>query len=313
MVRTGSTGTSTRVRSGSSYALWSTADDARQHAEQLAARSFSVLERSRRTRAEAQLIRQRARRTRGLPVPVPSSDGAGAGAPPAGTGRISGNRQPVMADCLPGFKLDCPPLEVCARVLGLDGLALLLSPGRGLPELVHCSGQLGRRLEDLQMVHGQGPTYDAAEDSAHVAVPDLAASGPARWPGLPPALRSLGVRAVFAFPVSLGSRALGVLSGHRRAPGDLTPDRYGDAQDLADTIALAIAHDPHWLAAQDALPFAPVHQATGALAARLGISPDEALSRLRAHALSHDRSALSTARAVLHHQLLLDGEADAHS
>ncbi|MGW1995320.1 ANTAR domain-containing protein [Embleya sp. NPDC001921] len=58
------------------------------------------------------------------------------------------------------------------------------------------------------------------------------------------------------------------------------------------------------------LHFAEVHQATGMLSAQLGITPAQALVRLRAHAFGHDTPLLDTARDVLRRRLRLDIEDD---
>ncbi|MER5304103.1 ANTAR domain-containing protein [Streptomyces lasiicapitis] len=52
--------------------------------------------------------------------------------------------------------------------------------------------------------------------------------------------------------------------------------------------------------------FAEVHQATGMLAAQLGVDCAQALARLRGHAFRHDQRLLAIARAVLAQRLRLD-------
>ncbi|MGI5469576.1 ANTAR domain-containing protein [Streptomyces sp. CA-132043] len=211
---------------------------------------------------------------------------------------------------LEGFDLCSPPLKACAHGLGLDGLALLVGPGSGSPEVVHCSGVLARALEDLQWVQGQGPGRDAARDGHVVLVPDASTPASSHWPGLSCPVEALGVRAVFAFPLVLGEVSIGALVGHRRTPGIMDADQLGNAVTLADTVALTATRSSDWLLELEDLPFGHVHQAVGRLTERLGVSPESALLRLRAHAFRHGRTLLGTARAVLRGELGLDDDTD---
>ncbi|POX37445.1 hypothetical protein C3486_28405 [Streptomyces sp. Ru73] len=204
-----------------------------------------------------------------------------------------------MADCLRKVAAGGLPLRECAEALGLDGLALLLASDTGLPEPLHLHGPLARPLEDLQLVHGEGPGWDAAQRGTTLFVPDLSAPAVTRWPGLTPAVQDLGVRAVFAFPMRIATVRIGALLGHRRAPGLMTPRQLRDARAFAGAAAHATLQRNGWLTDRAGLPFAAVHEATGALVERLGVSPEYALLRLRSHAFRHDRSLLDTARAVL--------------
>ncbi|MFJ9036960.1 hypothetical protein ACIRF8_10280 [Streptomyces sp. NPDC102406] len=212
------------------------------------------------------------------------------------------------------------PLAAFARVLGLDGLGLLLSPSDGPAELVQSCGEHTVALEDLQQVHGQGPSLDAAHQGTLLLLPDVSAFTGERWPGLLAAVQDLGVHAVFAFPLRIGVIGLGVLTGHRVRPGPMSSDALADAVGLADTLAqLAIATAAHAdparapLVDDPGLHFAEVHQATGMLAAQLGIPCGQALVRLRAHAFGEDKPLVEIARDVLGHRLYLDDNGDAHS
>ncbi|MFC7305908.1 ANTAR domain-containing protein [Streptomyces monticola] len=226
---------------------------------------------------------------------------------------------PVMADYLrtlsshTGPGMAPLPLAACADMLGLDGLALLLAPGGGQAELVQSYGERTLALEDLQQVQGQGPSLDAARHGALILLPDVAdttAFATDRWPGLPAAVETLDVRAVFSFPLRIGVIALGALSGHRTRTGPMSTEQLTDAFGLADIIAqitiatAAHAELPHTpLLDEPGLHFAEVHQATGMLADQLGTDCDQALIRLRGYAFSHNRPLLDVARDVLARRL----------
>lgn len=108
---------------------------------------------------------------------------------------------------------------------------------------------------------------------------------------------------------------LGALTLYRDRPGPLSDDQYAQVLVLANMAAQAI------LALQAQAPpdaLAPglengassqvvAHQASGIVAAQLGISVDEALLRLRAHAFANDRLLIEVANEVVGHRLRLDG------
>ncbi|GAA3082072.1 GAF domain-containing protein [Streptomyces rectiviolaceus] len=207
------------------------------------------------------------------------------------------------------------PLTACTGLLGLDGLAFTLAPGGRGAELLQHSGLLSGALEDLQRVQGQGPTPEAAKQSAMVLIPDVAAVATDRWPGLPGPLTDLGIAAVFALPLRIGVITLGVLTGHRTTPGPPADGQLADSLALANALAgllINLAARPGATGFLDVqigdLYFAEVHQATGYLATELDVPPAQALIRLRSHAFTHGLPLLATARAVLHHQLHLEND-----
>jgi hypothetical protein len=69
--------------------------------------------------------------------------------------------------------------------------------------------EVSRRIEDLQYTLGEGPCIDAYQQDWVVAEPDLAEPVTRRWfVFTPPALQA-GARAVFGFPLRVGSVRLG--------------------------------------------------------------------------------------------------------
>jgi len=118
---------------------------------------------------------------------------------------------------------------------------------------------------------------------------------------------------MFALPLRSGAIRLGVLVLHRTSAGPLTWEQVSDAQVLTDIVMslvldeLAGVHPGPEVSSADAMPFgqAEVHQATGMLAVQMGVTVDEALVRLHAHAFVHDHSAIDVARDVVGRRLRL--------
>ena len=69
-----------------------------------------------------------------------------------------------------------------------------------------CStNDVSQLIEDLQYTLGEGPCLDAYQQNRVVAEPDLADPVTRRWLAFtPPALKA-GVRAVFGFPLRVGT------------------------------------------------------------------------------------------------------------
>ncbi len=168
-------------------------------------------------------------------------------------------------------------------------------------------------IEELQYTLGEGPCVDAYRQDAVVAEPDLAEPAARRWPAFtPPALRA-GVRAVFGFPLRVGTVRLGALNLYRDRPGLLDGEQHADALVLADVAARwvldAQAGAPSGAVAKELEAGADfhfaVHNAAGMVSVQEGISVAEALIRLRAFALSNDRLLADVADDVVARRLRL--------
>jgi hypothetical protein len=146
-----------------------------------------------------------------------------------------------------------------------------------------------------------------------VAEPDLADPVTRRWPAFTPPALQAGVRAVFGFPLRVGTVHLGALNLYRDLPGPLTGDQHADALVVADVAArwvleaqvgapvdvvaeeLEVSADFHFA----------VHNSAGIVSAQEGISVTEALIRLRAFAFSSDRLLADVAQDVISRKLRL--------
>jgi hypothetical protein len=173
--------------------------------------------------------------------------------------------------------------------------------------------EVSHLLEELQYTLGEGPCLDACQQDQVVAEPDLADPVARRWPAFTPPALQAGVRAVFGFPLRVGTAHLGALNLYRDVPGPLTVDQHADALVVADVTARwvleAQAGAPPDTVAEELevgadFHFA-VHNAAGIVSVQEGISVTEALIRLRAFAFGSDRLLADVARDVIARTLRL--------
>jgi hypothetical protein len=171
--------------------------------------------------------------------------------------------------------------------------------------LLGASDERGALIEELQFGFGEGPCVSAFVGARPVLVPYLrAGEASAQWPIFTREATRAGIGAVFAFPLQLGTIAIGVLDCYRSRAGPLM--EMAEALAVADVVTIALL-SAQALGANGAvdlfdvswLNHAVVHQATGALSVALGISIAEALARLRAHAFGCSRTLDAVAGDVL--------------
>ena len=201
----------------------------------------------------------------------------------------------------------------CVDVLGVQGAAvMLLAPG-GTHRTLGTSDQVMEKIEELQHTLGEGPCLDAYRHHAPVLVADLAAPDSAStWIGFTPAALDAGAGALFGFPLHVGAGRIGALNLYARAAGQLSVDQHQDALVLADLVTHAIlalqagADDLVGELADIGTHQTQVNQATGMVAAQLGLPMADALGRLRAHAYATSRSISAVAAEVISRRLRLE-------
>jgi hypothetical protein len=166
------------------------------------------------------------------------------------------------------------------------------------------------QIEELQFDLGEGPCVSAFRDAQPGPGGRLPVRRVQRRVAMfARAVRALGVGAVFAFPLQLGTIGIGVLDYYRMRAGPL--HEIVETLVVGDAVTLALLNFQARLA-EGAIPsegaelfdlswrnHAEVHQATGAVAAQLGISIEEALARLRAHAFRHSRPLRAVAADIM--------------
>jgi len=207
----------------------------------------------------------------------------------------------------------------CVAVLQVDGAALSVTHDGSSRGTFGASGDLSRHLDELQFTFGEGPCLDSVRDRFPVLVPDLRDPTETRWPAYSEAALDLGVRAVYALPVSVDSGRGAALDLYCMAPRRLTSaDLAGGllaaelaALPLFDLLAVeagwaAAGYGPDGWAPPGFLQRVEVYQATGMIMGQLDVGPTDALLRLRAHAFTEGITATEVAWQIIDRRLSLE-------
>lgn len=216
-----------------------------------------------------------------------------------------------------GAKDELAPARLCqvsAEILAMDGAGIMLMSGDVPQGSVCSSNDVSALIEELQYTLGEGPCVDAYEQDRPVIEADLRSPVVPRWSAFTPSILDAGARAVFGFPLHVGSVRLGALNLYREEPGDLTDDQHADALVMAGVAARAILETQATAdagALGSALELGAnlqliVQQAAGMVSAQLEVSITEALVRLRAFAFAHQRTVAEVAEDVVNRTLRLD-------
>jgi hypothetical protein len=227
----------------------------------------------------------------------------------------------AVADGDPAVSMADRLCRACVQLLEVDGAAISVMLEGSSQGTIGSSGELSRRLDELQFTFGEGPCIDAVRLEVPVIAENLADPSEQRWPAYSPTVVGLGVYAVYALPIVLANSVVGALDLYRHHPGSLQGDRWLGglmATELAVVPVLALLADGADMltvvdsdAAWDqlaSLARVEVYQATGMVMAQLGVGPSEALVRLRAHAFVHGLTASEVAWSIVGRQLSLESD-----
>ena len=206
--------------------------------------------------------------------------------------------------------------SLCApflAVLPVGGAALSVLAGSAGQSTVCSSDDTAARLDEMQFDLGEGPCWDAMTSRAPVLAPDLAVDGAGAWPMFTDAVLndavSAGVRAIYAFPLFVGSLDLGAVDLYSSSITPLETDQVTDATQLASLAAWQVLRRILADNAADDLDTPTphnrreVHQATGMILAQLEISASDAALLLRAHAFSSGRTVAEVASDVIERRI----------
>ena len=208
--------------------------------------------------------------------------------------------------------------DVCADVSEMSGAGIMMMSGDVQRGSLCTTNRVSALIEELQFSLSEGPCLDAFHQERPILEPDLADPHEVRWMAFSESALDAGVRAIFGFPISVGPVKLGALNLYRDQPGGLTGVQHNDCLILADTVARSvIMMQAHATPGQLAQEFETgsdfelvVHQASGMVAAQLGISVGQALIRMQAHAFGNDETLRAVARSVVNRGLRFDGPSD---
>ncbi len=167
-----------------------------------------------------------------------------------------------------------------------------------------------RRLDDLQVVLGEGPGITAITEGGPVLVPDLRSEWRQGWVTFGRAAVELGVRSICAFPLQIGAVRLGVLTLHGEEPASLDAAQLSQELAFCDELSVALlvadtGSDDWSSVLQPALdpPLAITSQAAGMVMVQLDSTIAEAMARLAAHAFGADLTLEEVSRAVVERTL----------
>lgn len=178
-------------------------------------------------------------------------------------------------------------------LLHADGAALTMETSTPYRVTLCTTDRRAALLEDLHDVLGEGPGMDAF-DSAEPVRTALDRPALDRWPRFIPAAASIVGWAglLWSIPLRTAGQAIGAITGYHVRPAP-PAEPVADVQLLADLAASSLVRDPAAYrtvggpADEDCWSSrSVVHQATGMLVGRLGVSAADALARLRHYAFS---------------------------
>ncbi len=201
---------------------------------------------------------------------------------------------------------------VCSDITSMSGAGIMLRLGDVSLGSVGMTNAVSALVEELQFTLGEGPCIDAYELEVPIVEPDLIAPS-RRWPGFTPPALEAGVRAIFSFPLRVAAVCIGALDLYRDRSGELSDDEHADALIMTEVIAQAVltmqATPGGTLADEltsDRDRRSVVHQAVGMVSVQLGVTVDEALVRLRAHAFGNNRPVAELSRDVVDRRVRFD-------
>jgi hypothetical protein len=196
--------------------------------------------------------------------------------------------------------------SACQTILGADGASISVDNTSEHRTTLCATDSIAARLEDLQDVIGEGPSWDAFTQS-RLVVADLGDAQDQRWPEFTrSALQAVGLLSLYAFPMRPARHTFGVISVYLQDHRSL-PESHDTAQFVADAVGAALLRDPlPDDVGHDDTPWdsrARIYQATGMVIVQLRVSPADALAILRAHAYATDRELAEVAQLVLDRKL----------
>jgi hypothetical protein len=191
------------------------------------------------------------------------------------------------------------------RLLQIDGAAVCLV-GEDRSRSSVASDERTGRIEALQSTLREGPCQSAIELDSPVVVEDLAIEEQ-RWTTFAAVALLAGVHTVASIPLREHGVPMGSLDLYRQQASGFSREELEAAEALGEVAsAYVVGHRRRARSEQvtGQLQHAldqrvVVEQAKGALAAKLGVSVDDAFHMLRRHARDHNHRVVDVARQVV--------------
>lgn len=197
--------------------------------------------------------------------------------------------------------------DVATQITGLSGASILLRSSRTQFTSVCATDTLSARLLDLEITCDEGPATEACRSEHLVEVEDLTTFQGSRWMIYAPLARLVGARAVFSFPILLGTTSFGALSLYCNCAGPLSQTQKSDGVLLAALVSSKVlalrpgaSLDTNGESPEREFDFEfSVHQATGMVATQGSMNVADALVVLQFHAFATDSTIVGLARDVV--------------
>ncbi len=212
--------------------------------------------------------------------------------------------------------------EPFLRVLPIDGAAVSVLAGPIAQSTIYASDATAMRLDELQFDLGEGPCWTALATRLPVLAPHMAEDSRPEWALFSEALQSddavKRVSGMFAFPLAIGSLAIGAIDFYTVRRGRFDALQVENATVLARLVAWQVLRRVFGDSLDDSSGTAHleddhtgtsrrvVHQATGMVLAQLGVSAEHAALLLRAHAYSAGLTVRELATEVVERRFRFD-------
>jgi hypothetical protein len=203
---------------------------------------------------------------------------------------------------------DASMADPFARLLPVTGSAVSTVGELLGSETLAASDALAADIDELQFDLGEGPSWEASRVSRPVLTGDLRGAL-TTWPVFAPAAVSRGVRAIFAFPLSIGPLRFGAVDLYSTTSLELDGTDLDVATLLAGTVARRVLHRALAdLASPDETGSSPfsrrvVQQATGMVLAQLDISAEDAKLVMQGHAFANGQTMMEVAERLVERRL----------
>ncbi|RKT35772.1 GAF domain-containing protein [Microbacterium sp. AG1240] len=229
---------------------------------------------------------------------------------------LPGDDRHAFADALAALTGARVGDDLCAPFIGAVGVtgAAISTLGRPLgSETVCASDEMAARIDEIQIDLGEGPGWQALRTRRPVIESDLQRSHGTQWPLAREAVGRLDIGALFAFPLFVGDLGVGSVDLYCASPLRLSPRAVRDATVLAGvTSRLLLRRALDEMGdVEEGLSDGPhsrrvMHQASGMVAAQLGIAVDDALLVIRGRAFASGRSVSEVSADVVARRLAFE-------